>query len=79
VNNFCLVERWDPAAALRPKTRELFAALHPQSGDTVYLDIDDAKKAKQVTVTDAIAKMKDPVTDAYIRGLQYVCGILLFR
>ena len=28
---------------------------------------------------DAVAKMKDPTTDAYIRGHQYVCGILVFR
>jgi Transposase DDE domain len=28
---------------------------------------------------DAIAKMKDPTTDAYLRGHPYVCGLLRFR
>jgi hypothetical protein len=28
---------------------------------------------------DAVAKMQDPTTDMYIRGHQYVCGILVFR
>ena len=28
---------------------------------------------------DGVAKMKDPTTDAYIRGHQYVCAILVYR
>src|SRR5262245_21297209 len=67
-NNFFLVERWDPEAAL-----------HPQRGETLYLLIDDSKQAKRGRHMDAVAKMKDPTIDAYIRGLQYVCGILVFR
>ena len=35
-NNFLLVERWSPAAALCQKAREWLAALHPQPGETVY-------------------------------------------
>jgi SRSO17 transposase len=78
-NNFFLVERWDPEAALRQKARELLRALHPQSGETVYLILDDSKIAKRGTAMDAIAKMKAPTTDAYIRGHQYVCAILVYR
>jgi hypothetical protein len=78
-NNFFLIERWDPQAALRQKAHELLQALHPQRGDTIYLIIDDSKKAKRGTAGDAIAKMKDPTLDAYIRGHQYVCAILVLR
>ena len=78
-NNFFLVERWDPAAALRQKARELLQALQLQPGDTVSLILDDSKKAKRGMAMDAIAKMKDPVLDAYIWGHQYVCAILVYR
>lgn len=78
-NNFFLVERWDAEAALRQKAQELLRALHPLPGDTLYLLIDDSKKAKRGKVMDAVAKMKDPTTDAYIRGHQYVCAILVYR
>jgi SRSO17 transposase len=78
-NNFFLVQRWDPEAALRQKAQELLRALAPRPGDTVYLILDDSKKAKRGKRMEAVAKMKDPTTDAYIRGHQYVCGTLLFR
>jgi len=78
-NNFFLVERWDPEAALRQKAQELLRALRPATGETIYVLIDDSKKAKRGQVMDAVAKMKEPTLDAYIRGHQYVCGILLFR
>jgi SRSO17 transposase len=78
-NNFFLVQRWDPEAALRQKARELLRALHPQPGETLYLIIDDSKKAKRGRAMEGVAKMKDPTIDAYIRGHQYVCGILVFR
>jgi hypothetical protein len=79
VNNFFLVERWNAEAALRQKAQELLRGLHPRPGDTLYLLIDASKKAKRGQVMDAVAKMKDPTTEAYIRGHQYVCGILVFR
>jgi SRSO17 transposase len=78
-NNFFLLERWDPEAALRQKAQELLRALRPGRGETVYLIIDDSKKAKRGKMMDAIAKMKDPTTEAYIRGHQYVCAILVYR
>jgi hypothetical protein len=78
-NNFFLVERWDPEAALRQKAQELLRALRPGKGETLYLSIDDSKKAKRGKAMDAIAKMKDPTTEAYIRGHQYVCAILVCR
>lgn len=74
-NNFFLVQRWDPEAALPQKAQELLRALAPQPGDTVYLILDDSKHAIRGQQMDAIAKMKDPTTDAYIRGHQYVCGL----
>jgi hypothetical protein len=73
------VARWDPEAALRQKARELLQALHPQPGETVYLVIDDSKKAKRGTAMDAVAKMRETTTEAYIWGHQDVCAILLFR
>jgi SRSO17 transposase len=78
-NNFFLVERWDPEAALRQKAQAMLRSLHPGKGETIYLIIDDSKHAKRGKAMDAIAKMKDPTTDAYIRGHQYVCAILVYR
>jgi hypothetical protein len=78
-NNFFLVERWDPEAALRQLAQASLRGLHPDKGDTIYLILDDSKTAKRGQAMEAIAKMKDPTTDVYIRGHQYVCGTLLFR
>jgi SRSO17 transposase len=78
-NNFFLVERWEPEAALRQQAQALLRALRPAKGETIYVLIDDSKKAKRGTTMDAVAKMREPTLDAYIRGHQYVCGILLFR
>jgi DDE superfamily endonuclease len=78
-NNFFLVERWDPAGALCQKAYELLLTLQPQPGDTVYLIIDDSKKAKCGSQMEAVAKMKDPGIHAYIRGHHYVCAILAYH
>jgi hypothetical protein len=78
-NNFFLVARWDPEAALRQRARELIQALHRQPGETVYLVIDDLKQAERGTAMDAVAKTRQTTTEAYMRGHQYVCAILLLR
>jgi SRSO17 transposase len=79
LNNFFLVERWDPEAALRQKAQELLRSLAPGPGDTIYLLIDDSKTAKRGQHMEAVTKMKDPTTDTYIQGHQYVCAILVCR
>jgi len=79
VNNFFLVQRWEPKAVLRQKAQELRQALQPTPGNTLYLVIDDSKQAKRGKTMAAVAKRKDPPTDAYIQGHQYVCGILVYR
>ena len=77
LHNFFLVARWDPEAALRQKDQELLRALHPQPGETIYLLLDDSKQAKRGPCMDAVAKLKDPVTDTpTFGGHQYVCAIL---
>src|SRR6266516_4814749 len=53
--------------------------LRPAKGETIYVILDDSKKAKRGKAMEAVAKMKDPTLDAYIRGHQYVCATLLFR
>jgi len=78
-NNFFLVERWDPEAALRCQAQVLLRSLRPRKGETLYLIIDDFKKAKRGKTMDAVARMKDPTIEAYIRGHQYVCAILVCR
>jgi SRSO17 transposase len=78
-NNFFLVERWDPEAALRQQAQALLHALCLGKGETISLIIDDSKHAKRGQTMDAVAKMKASVTDAYIRGHQYVCAILVCR
>jgi DDE superfamily endonuclease len=77
--NFFLVERWAPEAALRQKAQAWLRALRPGQGEPLSLIIDDSKQAKRAKAMDAIAKMKDPTTDAYIRGHPYVCAILVYR
>jgi hypothetical protein len=79
VHHVCLVERWDPEAALRQQAQEWLRALPPQRGATLDRLIDDSQKAKRGQHRNAVAKMKDPTTDASIRGHQSVCGILGFR
>jgi hypothetical protein len=78
-NNFFLLERWAPEAALRQKAEDLLRTLRTGQGETIYLIIDDSKKAKRGKAMDAVAKMKDPTTEAYIQGHQYVCAILVCR
>jgi hypothetical protein len=78
-HNVFLGQRWNPEAALRQKAQERLRAWHPTPGETLSLVIDDSKRATRGTAMDAVAKMKDPTIDAYIRGHQYVCGILVFR
>jgi SRSO17 transposase len=78
-NNFFLVARWAPEAALLQKAQELVRALHPRKDETLYLVIDDSKTAKRGIHMDAVAKMKDPVTEGYSQGHQYVCAIVRFR
>jgi hypothetical protein len=78
-NNFFLVQRWDPEAALRQQAQELLRSLRPGTGETLYLVMDDSKKAKRGKALDAVAKMKDPTTEAYIRGHQDVCALLVCR
>jgi hypothetical protein len=79
VNNCFLVARWAPEAALRQKAQERLGALHPQPGETMDLILDESKQAKRGQALDAVAKMKDPTTDADSRGHHYVCAILVCR
>jgi hypothetical protein len=79
LNNFFLVERWDPEAALRQKAQELLHSLSPGPGETVYLIIDDSKTAKRGQHMEAVTNMKDPTPDTDIQGHQYVCAILVCR
>lgn len=78
-NNFFLVARWDPEAALRQKAQAWLRARHPGQGETLSVIIDDSQNAKRGKAMDGVAKRQDPTTDAYIRGHHDVCGTLLFR
>jgi SRSO17 transposase len=78
-NNFFLVKRWDPEAALRQKTMELLTALKPRRGERLYLLIDDSKKGKRGRHMQAVSKMKDPLSGAYMQGHQYVTALIVFR
>jgi hypothetical protein len=78
VNNFFFVARWDPEAALRQKAQALLRALRPGQGATLDVILDDAKTAKRGKAMAAVAKMKAPTTNAYIRGHQDGCAIRLY-
>jgi Transposase DDE domain len=47
--------------------------------ESVLREVTDANEVPLFRRMDAVAKMKDPTTDAYIRGHHYVCGLLRFR
>jgi hypothetical protein len=78
-NNFLLVARWDPAAALRQKAPARRRALHLGTGETIDVVMDDAKQATRGKAMEAVAKMKDPMTAGDIRGQQDVCALLVVR
>jgi|SRR5882724_631682 len=79
VNNGFVVARWDPEAALRQQAQAWLRALHPPPGETIYVRIDDAKQATRGHGLDAVAKLKDPVTDTDLRGHQDGCALLVCR
>jgi hypothetical protein len=74
-----LVERWNPEAALCQKAQERRRSLRLGKGETIYWVLDDSKKAKRDQAMDAVAQMKAPTTEAYIRGHQDVCALLVVR
>ena len=78
-HHFFLVARWDPAAALRQNAPARPRALHRGPGETLDVVMDDAKKATRGKAMDAVATMKDPMTEGDIRGHQYVCALLVVR
>ncbi|MDQ3831958.1 MAG: hypothetical protein M3361_22240, partial [Candidatus Tectomicrobia bacterium] len=79
LHDFFLVERWEPAAALRQKAHEWLRSLHPGPGETVYWVLDDSQHAQRGQVMDAVTKMKDPMTEASIRGPHSVGAMLICR
>ncbi len=78
-NNFLNRTRWQPAVVLALKAQELLALLSPQAGETVELILDDSKKRKRGKAMQAVCWMKDPLTNASMRGHQYVTAVLSFR
>ncbi len=78
-NNFLTVGRFDPAEALRLKAAELVAQLKLQPRETVYLVIDDSKKAKRGKHMDAVGWIHDPLSGRTVRGHQYVTAVLVVR
>jgi hypothetical protein len=78
-NHFFLGERWDAAAALRQKAPARLCSCPPQPGATGSLLGDASTKAKRGSQLDAVAKMKDPVIAADIRGPHYGWAILAYH
>lgn len=78
-NNFLNKSRWEPEIVLQEKAYEFINQLVPDDSDNIYLIIDDSKKRKFGKYMDAISKMKDPISGAFMRGHQYVCAIIFFR
>jgi hypothetical protein len=79
VNNFCLVARWDPAAALRQNAPERLRALHLGTGATIYVVLDESTKATRGKAMEAVATMTAPMTEGDSRGPQDVCARLVVR
>jgi hypothetical protein len=69
-NNFFLGARWAPEATLRQNAYERLQGVGLRPGTTVYLVLDASKKAKRGQGMDAVAKMKDSVSDTSSHGHQ---------
>ena len=78
-NDFLLVARWDPAAALRQKTQAILKSLKPQPGEVLYLIIDSSAKKKSGKHMEGVSKIKDTNTGAYYMGHTYIEAIVHFR
>lgn len=78
-NNFLNLTRWQPTVVLTLKAQELLGLLSPQPGETVELILDDSKKRKRGKAMQAVSWMKDPLSNASMRGHQYVTAVLGFR
>jgi hypothetical protein len=78
-NNFVLVARWDPEAALRPKAQAWRRALRPGPGATLDWSLEDAKKATRGQAMAASATRQDPTTAAASRGHPEVGALLVCR
>jgi hypothetical protein len=78
-NNFFLVSRWDPAAALRQTALQILNSLKPQPGEILYFIIDSSLKEKRGKHMEAVCKHRDPATGRYFMGHHYVEASLYFR
>lgn len=78
-NNFLNLTRWQPPVVLALKAYELLTLLNPKPGETVELILDDSKKRKRGKAMQAVCWMKDPLSNASMRGHQYVTAVLGFR
>jgi hypothetical protein len=78
-NNFFLILRWDPAAALRQTAFQSLNSLKPQPGEILYLIIDSTLKEKRGNHMEAVCKLRDPSTGRYFMGHHYVEAALYFR
>jgi SRSO17 transposase len=78
-NNFLLLDRWDPPAALRQKAMETLASMRPRRGETVYLIVDDSGKRKRGKHMEAVGWIRDAATGKSVRGHLYVAAVLQCR
>jgi hypothetical protein len=79
VHNCCLVARWAPAAALRQNAPERLRALPLGTGETLDVVLDESTKATRGKAMEAVATLKDPMTEGDSRGPQDVCARLVVR
>jgi hypothetical protein len=68
-------EQWDPEAVLRQRVQELLRSFRPGKGETIYSIIHDSMKAIRGQAMDALGKMKDPTTEAYVQGFKFPAGV----
>lgn len=78
-NNFFVVARWDGARCLRVKAGELLADLDLQTGDVVYLILDDSVSRKRGKQMEAVGYLHDPVSGRTVLGHQYVTAVIKAR
>jgi hypothetical protein len=78
-HNLCVVERWQPAAALRQQAQARLRARRPGTGEPRDVMLDDATPAHGGTAMAAGAQLQDPPTEADSRGHQDGGALLVDR
>jgi len=70
---------WDAPALLHEATTDLLASMKPQSGETVYLILDDTRLAKRGSKMGWVSKIWDHKQQKFVKGHVALTAAIAFR